>query len=337
MTTEHPFAQFIRILGKGKNGSRSLTRDEAYTAFRMIMDQAVEPEQLGAFLMLMRVKEEEPEELLGAVRAVRESIQLPRDIPHVDLDWSSYAGKRRQLPWFILTNLLLAQNDINIFMHGASGHTAGRLYTRDVLASLGINPCLSLSEAADRIRNTGFAYLDLEFLCPILHRIIELRPILGLRSPVHTIARLLNPFSAPYLMQGIFHPGYRPMHQEAAMLLEQPHMAVIKGEGGEVERNPDIPCLVQTVHDGVMADEEWPALFARRHVKDENLDINRLRNLWLDTGPGDELDEYGTGAVIGTAAITLKMMGRARDIPDAEALAKNLWHTRNKAYFGTAA
>ena len=36
-TNEHPFAEFIRILGKGKKGSRPLTRDEAYTAMKMIM------------------------------------------------------------------------------------------------------------------------------------------------------------------------------------------------------------------------------------------------------------------------------------------------------------
>jgi anthranilate phosphoribosyltransferase len=50
--TEHPFAEFIRILGKGKNGSRPLTQDEAYQAMRMILAGEVEEIQLGAFLML---------------------------------------------------------------------------------------------------------------------------------------------------------------------------------------------------------------------------------------------------------------------------------------------
>lgn len=337
MYTEHPFAQYVRILGKGKNGSRALTTEEAYESFRMILNDEVLPEQLGAFLMLMRVKEEEPEELAGFIRAVKETLALPKDAPDVHLDWSSYAGKRRQLPWFILSALLLAQNGINTFMHGASGHTAGRIYTKDVLAALGIPPCTSLQEASNRIHETGFAYLDLEFLSPRLHEIIELRPLLGLRSPVHTIARLLNPFNAEYVMQGIFHPGYRPMHQEAAMLMNQPHMAVIKGEGGEIERNPDIPCLVQSVHNGEMSDEEWPAMFERRHVKDEDLNIERLRALWLDQGANDDIDEYGTAAVIGTTAIALKMMGRADNIESAEALAKEMWESRVKERFGTAA
>ena len=76
----------------------------------MILAGRVLPEQLGAFLMLLRVKEESPEEIAGFVRAARASMRPPAGAPHVDLDWSSYAGKGRQLPWFILSALLLARN-----------------------------------------------------------------------------------------------------------------------------------------------------------------------------------------------------------------------------------
>lgn len=72
MQEEHPFAPTIRILGKGKNGSRSLTIDEAYDAMTMILEDKVTAEQLGAFLMLLRVKEETPEEVAGFVRAIRD-------------------------------------------------------------------------------------------------------------------------------------------------------------------------------------------------------------------------------------------------------------------------
>ena len=233
---EHPFAQYVRILGKGRKGSRGLTQEEACDTFRMILNDEVTPEQLGAFLMLMRVKEETPEEVAGAVLAVRDYLKMPANAPAVDLDWSSYAGKKRQLPWFILSTLTLADNGTTIFMHGASGHTNGRVYTKNVLSNLGLEPSTSIEQASDSLKQNRFAYLDIEYLCPKLHTIIELRPFLGLRSPVHTIARMINPFNAPYVMQGIFHPGYQPTHQQAAILLNQPDLAVIKGDGGEIER-----------------------------------------------------------------------------------------------------
>ncbi|SJM92245.1 glycosyl transferase family protein [Crenothrix polyspora] len=323
---EHVFAEFIRILGKGKKGSRPLTQDEAYRAMRLIMADKVLPVQLGAFLMLMRVKEETPEELAGFVLAARAACGMVADEVHIDLDWSSYAGKRRHLPWFLLSALLLAHNGINVFMHGAKGPSADRVYTEDMLSFLGLRAATSVAEAKQQLLAQHFSYLSLEHFCSKLHEIIELRPVLGLRSPVHTLVRLLNPFNAPCSIQGIFHPGYRPVHQLAAQLLNQPHAAVLKGDGGETECNPDVECLVQSVHNGVLSDEIWPALFARRHVKPEQLDPKQLALVWH----GELVDEYAQAAVIGTAAVALKLLGKATTQQEAQALAADFWRDRLK-------
>lgn len=328
---EHPFAEFIKILGKGKKGSRPLTQDEAYRAMKMILADQVEPIQLGAFLMLMRIKEETSEELAGFVAAARESFQHDAQGVQVDLDWSSYAGKRRHLPWFLLSTLLLADNGIRVFMHGAEGHTEGRLYTRDVLERLGIEPATSLQQAAQQLKDSNFSYLSLEHICPQLYDMINLRPVMGLRSPVHTLVRLLNPFDAQYSIQGIFHPSYRQVHQKAALLLNQPHMAVLKGEGGETERNPDMDCLVQSVHNNELSDEDWPAMFPRRHIKPDTLNPEQLIGLWR----GEDQDEFALASVIGTAAIALKLLGKADTQQDAEALAQHFWAQRNKSKLGS--
>lgn len=334
MYEEHPFAQYIRILGKGKRGSRGLTREEAFESMRMILRDEVEECQLGAFLMLMRVKEETPEEVAGFVEAIKESLILPSNAAHVDLDWSSYAGKKRHLPWFLLSALLLSENNIKVFMHGAEGHTAGRVYTRDVLKGLSIPVCESLSQASEELEKTNFAYLPLEYLSPKMHRIIQLRPLLGLRSPVHTISRMLNPFNAEYELQGIFHPSYRDTHQHAANLLNQPHLAVLKGEGGEIERNPDQTCLVKSVHNGVLSDEEWPALFTGpRHLKDLEMNQERLLSVWR----GDDIDEYAVASITGTVAIALKLMGKADSFDNAQQLADQMWKNRTKEKFHQAA
>lgn len=74
---EHSFAPYVRILGKGKSGSRSLSQDEARHAFSLILRAEVEPLQLGAFLMLLRVKEETAEELAGFILACRDEMSCP--------------------------------------------------------------------------------------------------------------------------------------------------------------------------------------------------------------------------------------------------------------------
>ncbi len=329
---EHPFADIVRILGKGKKGSRPLTQDEAYRAMSMILADEVLPVQLGAFLMLMRVKEETPEELAGFVLAARASFNIEPDNKLVDLDWSSYAGKRRHLPWFLLSALLLASNGIKVFMHGSSGHSEGRLYTEQMLQFLGLAAATSIEQAKWQLEHNQFSYLSLAHFCPKLHDIIELRPILGLRSPVHTLVRLLNPFNAPYSIQGIFHPSYRPVHQLAAALMQQPHMAVLKGEGGETERNPDMECLVQSVHNGELCDENWPALFVRRHIKPEQLEPEQLLSIWQ----GHSDDEFAQASIIGTAAIALKLLGKADSQQDAHQLATDYWLNRDKQKYTKA-
>ncbi len=127
----HPFAKFVAILGRGKTKQRHLTLEESRESMGMLLRGEAEPEQLGAFLMLLRLKEEAPEEIAGFALAVKDLIELPVDMPKVDLDWSSYAGKKRQLPWYILSALLLAKNGYKVFMHGTEGHTPGRVYTRE--------------------------------------------------------------------------------------------------------------------------------------------------------------------------------------------------------------
>ncbi len=324
-TQEHPFAEFIKILGKGKKGSRPLTQDEAYRAMSMILADKVEPIQLGAFLMLMRVKEETAEELAGFVQAARDTFNISRHKVQVDLDWSSYAGKRRHLPWFLLSTLLLAENGVRIFMHGAGGHTKGRIYTYNVLEYLGIQAASSIEQSLDQIEQLNFSYLSLEHFCPKLYQMINLRPLMGLRSPVHTLVRLLNPLSASHAIQGIFHPSYRQVHQHAALLLNQSSMAVLKGEGGETERNPDMDCLVQSVQGAKLVDEQWPAIFARRHVKSENLDPQQLAQLWQ----GKISDEFAEATIIGTTAIALKLIGKADTQKQAHELATHYWSTRS--------
>lgn len=325
---EHPFAKFIQILGKGQRGARDLTLQEAEQAMTMILSGQVEPVQLGAFLMLMRVKEETAAEVAGFARAARNSLALPSSIPAVDLDWASYAGKRRQLPWYVLSALLLSSHGIRVLMHGIGGGSEDRIYIPQAMQALGLKTAATLEEASVQIARTNFAFIPLHALNRELNRILGLKSLLGLRSPVHTIIRMLNPLAAPASIMGIFHPGYDETHQHAAALLGDHNLAVFKGEGGEAERNPDAACTVKMLLNGNMLEEEWPARFSSKHLKDETMDASRLAKLWC----GDIEDEYGKASVLGTAAIALRTLGRAHSIADAEAQAAQLWESRDAGY-----
>lgn len=324
MTQEHPFAQYVRILGKGKTGSRSLTQVEARDAMGMILRGDVEEVQLGAFLMLLRVKEESYEELAGFVNAVRDTLAAPTLA--VDLDWASYAGKRRQLPWYLLAALALADSGLRIFMHGAAGHTAERIYSEHVLEAIGELPATNWQQVRDKLETSNFAYMPLAKFSPALQRMIDLRNQFGLRSPVHTLSRLLNPLAAAYSLQSIFHPAYGENHQQAAALLGQPHAAVFKGEAGEAERKPEAVCRVKMVHDGVLSETEWPKLLDGRQEKHETLNIYDLIDAWQN----DNMADYGRLAILGTIAIALQLRAPEQDQQQCFDHAENIWQNRDR-------
>ena len=321
---EHPFAQYVRILGKGKKGSRALTREEAFSAMSMIMKGEVEDVQLGAFMMLMRVKEETNDELTGFAEAVRETLNTPPDI-EADLDWSSYAGKRRHLPWYIFSILLLAQAGHKVFIHGAAGHTANRLYTEHVLEDLGLSSANNWSDVRDQLSASGFSYLSLEHISPRLYSLINMRNLMGLRSPVHSLARLINPLNSPTVLQGIFHPPYAPRHQAVGQQLAYKHLAVIKGEGGEIERNPDNSMTFFSALNGELSEEEWPAMYQKRHLKESEMTVDQMKSIWR----GDLSDEYAHGAILGTCALALKALHPTLTQKAAFKKANTLWSSRN--------
>lgn len=321
--SEHPFAQYVRILGKGKTGSRSLNFEEARDAFGMILRNQVEPVQLGAFLMLLRVKEEGPEELAGFVTAVREFIDRP-ELP-VDIDWASYAGKRRQHPWYLLAALTLAKAGYRIVMHGAAGHTEGRIYSEQVLSELGHSACENWQAAQDALAKSNFAFVPLRAFCRPLQEIIDLRNVFGLRSPVHTLTRLINPTAAPYSLQSIFHPAYGDNHQHAAQLLGQKNAVVFKGEAGEVERRPEADLKLHLIENGKAVIENWPRLLSGKQDKLESLPTEHLLACWK----GETQDSYGELAVAGTIAIALRMMGKATNAENAQQQALTLWQNRH--------
>ncbi|WP_324709284.1 glycosyl transferase family protein [Pseudomonas citronellolis] len=319
---EHPFAQFVRILGKGKRGARSLTREEAREALGMILDGQVEEAQLGAFLMLLRHKEESANELAGFTEAVRARLDAPRIA--VDLDWPSYAGKKRHLPWYLLAAKCLAGSGTRTLLHGGGAHTAGRLYTEQLLQTLDIPLCRDWNAVGEALDRGGLAFAPLVDWMPALQRMIDLRNTLGLRSPIHSLVRLLNPLGARCILQSIFHPGYQETHREGSRLLGD-RAIVIKGEGGEIEINPDSPAHLYGTEAGQSWDEEWPALSALRHVKPERLEPQVLVEFWR----GEREDAYGELAVVATIALGLRGLGRDREAAFAEA--RQRWAARDRS------
>lgn len=324
-----PFQFYIQTIGRGQKRRRTLTQEEAKNAMKLILSGKVSEMQLGAFLMLIRVREETPEEAAGFLQAVRESIE-PVNC-NVDIDWGSYAGKRRQLPWFVLSLMLLKQAGYRILLHGVVGNESGRLYTKSVVEKLGWPMATSLANAAHQIEQNHFCYLDLEHIAPHMKGLMNTRDELGLRSPIHSLSRMLNPFNAKLSVHGVFHKGYDDIHQKTAELMSDQMTIAFCGDGGEAEARPDKKTEVKAVErwqEGETTEHQaWsfylPKTFSDADPTARCLDVDTLIGVWQ----GTKQNEYGLSAVLQTAAMALMALENLT-FAEAKQKAEQLWGNR---------
>jgi len=326
MTPQDRFASFVAILGRGPGRSRALTRDEAREAFAMVLDGTPDPHQVGAMLMLLRYRGEDPDEIAGLVEAVRDQARMGRahGAPAVDLDWPSYgAGRTRGAPWFLLSALALARSGTRVLMHGTNEFTSG-IAVADALPALGLGASPDRGHAWAALERDRFAFLSAATLSPGLDRLLAMRALFGLRSPVNTVARLLDPADAAASVDGVFHPPYIDVHLGVAERLDRPSLLVLKGGGGEAERPPAKPTAVHLWRRGQGRSELLlPATGPTGPRADDTPAL--LAAVWR----GEATPEDALATVTGTIAMALLALGRSSDAEHADAQARGIWAQRH--------
>ena len=290
-------AQHVRTLGRGPGRSRSLTRDEASEAMGLMLHGA-DAHAVGALLMLLRMKGETAEEIAGLAGAAQAEMA---PVGHVDLDWPSYAaGRTRGAPWFLQAARQVADRGHRVLLHGWNG---ADMTIRDGLAGAGISVAATGPAAEAMLARDSIAYLQLETAYPALHGLLNLRDVLGLRSCINTVCRMLNPGRARASVQGVFHPSYRLLQADAAQLLGWESLSVIKGGGGEFERHPGKDIAAFGLRHGAPWQENYPVLI------DET---RRLADCDL-TAPGD----FEQAIIDGTRIIALDTLDGAKPLTRA--------------------
>lgn len=322
---QQPFSEYIKFIGKGQKGGRSLTREEAYYAMKMVLADEVTGDQRGAFLMLLRTREETPEEVIGFVDACRELIVPDVKRLKPSLDIGCYAGKRRQLPWYLLSVAVLAQHGQSILLHGAHEPGSGRLYASKALPMLGLSEAGSVEQARLQLETTGVTYLDLSHLLPALDTIIKLREVFGLRSCANTLARLLNPTQAKHAVQGVYHMHLDHKHCKVNENYPEINALCFRGDGGDPEVNGERETELFITHNGETKQVDLPVIADKWALKDTQMNVQTMLDVWH----GKSAHTYGEQAIIATLASYLILL-EGKTTVDALADAREYWNGRNQ-------
>lgn len=263
-------SHYIKEIGRGKEGARSLKREQAHDLMSQVLDGQVTDLELGAFALAMRIKGETIDETAGFLQATTERC-LPITTASPAVVLPSYNGARKLPNLTPLLALLLAQEGIPVLVHGMP-EDPGRVTTAEIFHDLGLPIAHETADVAAAWARHEPVYIRTDVLCPPLARLLDARWTIGLRNSGHTVAKLLDPCAAGTAMRVVnyTHPEYGQM---LTGFLQQTgaNAMLMRGTEGEPvadpRRLPKLDVFIDgelrsdlsaTAHDGVL--RELPVL-----------------------------------------------------------------------------
>ncbi|MBN9372434.1 MULTISPECIES: DNA-binding protein YbiB [unclassified Hydrogenophaga] len=280
-------SQYIKEIGRGKDGARALTRAQAADLMGQVLDGAVSDLELGGFCLAMRIKGETPEEMAGFLDATHARLRRVPGNSRPIVVLPSYNGARKLPLLTPLLALLLARRGAAVLVHGTA--TEDRRVTAEaVFAALGVAP----AAPAQAIAPGACAFVPTEALLPGLKRLLDVRRSVGLRNPGHSLVKLMNPVHGPALIVGSHtHPEY-VVSMAATFALTGAHALLLRGTEGE------------------------PVADARRQPRIEALrDGQRIERIAAQDGPLAQLPELPAIDPAATAAYTRAVLDGQAPLP----------------------
>jgi anthranilate phosphoribosyltransferase len=253
--TSFPAARFIKEIGRGKKGARSMSREDARQLYAAMLDGRVSDLELGGILLAMRIKGESVSEIAGFLDAAEASFE-PLRAPsgrHAPIVIPSYNGSRQMPNLTPLLVLLLARRGVPVLVHGVTSDAA-RVTTADIFRELGYTMAQTPAEAMAQIAERNFCFMPIEALAPRMARLLALRSILGVRNSTHTLVKIMQPFAGPALrLTSYTHPEYLDMltrYFADAAAPQRGDMFLMRGTEGETVANAKRAQQIEWFHEG---------------------------------------------------------------------------------------
>lgn len=199
-------APYLKEIGRGKDGARSLSRAQAADLMARLLDGQLSDLERGGFALAMRIKGETPDELAGFMDAVVPRTR-PLHAPTPAVVLPSYNGARKLPNFTPLLAMLLAREGVPVLVHGPLRDPA-RVTSAEVFSALGLPPVASADEAHARWAAGQPVFMAVDVLHPSLAALLALRSVLGVRNSGHTLAKLLPGVPGAVRVVNHTHPEY---------------------------------------------------------------------------------------------------------------------------------
>ena len=229
-------SKYIKIIGRGKEGARPLSRQDTADQFGQVLDGGASDLEIGGFCLAMRIKGETPDEMAGFLDATHQRMNhFPASNqsgkPIVVLP--TYNGARKLPVLTPLLALLLAQRGLPVLVHGTATESS-RVFTSEVLEALNIRAQAAIKSIAPG----EVVFAPTELLLPALKRLLDVRRAVGLRNPAHSLVKIMNPCQGKALVISSYtHPEYAVAMGQTFELIKA-NALLLRGTEGEVVADP---------------------------------------------------------------------------------------------------
>ena len=226
-------SHYIKEIGRGARGARPLTREQSADLFGQVLDGAVTDLEIGGFCLAMRIKGETPEEMAGFLDATHARLNLFPAAGRALIVLPSYNGARKLPVLTPLLALLLAREGLPVLLHGSASESS-RVLASNVLAALDVPALTAVRAVADG----EMAFAPTELLNPALKKLLDVRRVVGLRNPGHSVVKLMRPTAGPCVVVASYtHPAYATVMGDTFALTGTTAL-LSRGLEGEVVSDP---------------------------------------------------------------------------------------------------
>ncbi len=231
----------------------SLTEKEAEEVMNEIMDGAVTPAQIAAYLMGLRLKGETVDEIAGSVRAMRNrAIRIAIGDPLVVDTCGTGGDGRHTFNVSTTTAFVVAATGLTVAKHG-NRSVSSKSGSADVLSELGVNINLSPDRVADCINEVGIGFLFAPLYHGAMKHCAAPRHEIGIRTMLNLLGPLTNPAGATIQILGVYEPHLTELLGKVLMYLGSQHCFVVHGMDGLDEMTLTDRTLVSEAKGGVVS------------------------------------------------------------------------------------
>lgn len=190
------------LIGKAATGA-SLSREEARTAFDIMMSGEATPSQIGGLLMALRVRGETVDEITGAVETMRDKmLRVTAPANAIDIVGTGGDGAGS---WNVSTAsaFVTAACGVTVAKHGNRA-LSSKSGSADVLMALGVKIDISPEKITECMRETGVGFMFAPAHHAAMKHVGPARVELGTRTAFNLLGPLSNPAGVKRQMTGVF-------------------------------------------------------------------------------------------------------------------------------------